>query len=94
LAHEAGERLAAGADRLGVLLDVRPLGLRFLLNSESGTLFRHGAPVAVGYRGMLLLQALLKRGGEALTKADLMDAVWPGTAVEERARSSKSCPPA
>jgi TolB-like protein/Tfp pilus assembly protein PilF len=55
----------------------------FLLNSESGTLFRHGAPVAVGYRGMLLLQALLKRGGEALTKADLMDAVWPGTAVEE-----------
>ena len=55
----------------------------FLLNPESGTLLRDGEPLAVGGRGVLLLEALLKRPGEVLTKADLMDAAWPGTAVEE-----------
>src|SRR4051794_24646316 len=55
----------------------------FLLNPGSGTLLRDGEPLAVGGRGVLLLEALLKRPGEVLTKADLMDAAWPGTAVEE-----------
>jgi TolB-like protein/Tfp pilus assembly protein PilF len=55
----------------------------FLLDAEKGTLFRAGVPVPVGHRGMLLLRALLSRRGEVLTKADLMDAAWPGTAVEE-----------
>ncbi|CAN5329431.1 hypothetical protein BH10PSE6_BH10PSE6_30820 [soil metagenome] len=55
----------------------------FLLKLDNGTLLRKGDPVAVGRRGILLLGALLKRQGEIVTKAELMDAAWPGTAVEE-----------
>lgn len=64
----SGERLAFGP---------------FVLNSEAGTLFRRGVPVPVSYRGLLLLAALLEHPGEVLTKSNLMDAAWPGTAVEE-----------
>ena len=39
--------------------------------------------MAVGRRGILLLEALLKRQGEIVTKAELFDAGWPGLAVEE-----------
>ncbi|WP_459573812.1 winged helix-turn-helix domain-containing tetratricopeptide repeat protein [Cupriavidus sp. 8B] len=55
----------------------------FLLNLDNGTLQRKGERVAVGRRGILLLAALLKRQGEIVTKAELMDAAWPGTVVEE-----------
>src|SRR6516225_5965847 len=55
----------------------------FLLNAEVGTLLRDGEPIAVGGRGVRLLQALLERPGEVVTKAELMDAAWPGMAVEE-----------
>jgi TolB-like protein len=55
----------------------------FLLDPGIGMLSRLGMPVPVGYRGALLLGAFLKRPGEVLTKSDLMDAAWPGVAVEE-----------
>jgi len=55
----------------------------FVLHEEAGTLTRHGVPIAVGYRALLLLAALVKRAGEVLTKSDLMDAAWPGATVEE-----------
>jgi len=55
----------------------------FVLNPASGTLVRRGVPIPVGYRGLLLLSALVKRPGEILSKSELMDATWPGTAVEE-----------
>ena len=55
----------------------------FVLDPEAGTLARQGVPVPVGYRGLRLLSAMVKRQGEAVTKSDLMDAAWPGTAVEE-----------
>jgi TolB-like protein/cytochrome c-type biogenesis protein CcmH/NrfG len=55
----------------------------FLLNPDNGTLLRRGEPVAVGRRGILLLEALLKRSGEIVTKAELIDAAWPDLAVEE-----------
>jgi TolB-like protein len=55
----------------------------FLLNPESGTLLRDGEPIAVGHRGVLLLEAFLQRPGEVLTKTDLIDAAWSGIAVEE-----------
>ena len=55
----------------------------FVLNSGAGTLLRNDVPVAVGYRGLKLLAALVGRSGEILSKAELMDAAWPGTAVEE-----------
>jgi len=55
----------------------------FVLNPATGTLLRQGLPVPIGYRGLLLLGALLDRPGEVVTKSSLMDAAWPGTAVEE-----------
>ena len=55
----------------------------FVLNPESGTLLRQGLPVPVGYRGILLLAALLKKPGEVITKSALLDAAWQGLTVEE-----------
>jgi TolB-like protein len=55
----------------------------FVLDSDAGTLLRNGDPVAASHRGLKLLAALVARSGEILTKAELMDAAWPGTAVEE-----------
>jgi DNA-binding winged helix-turn-helix (wHTH) protein len=55
----------------------------FVLDPGAGTLLRNDDPVAVGYRGLKLLAALVGRPGEILGKAELMDAAWPGTAVEE-----------
>lgn len=55
----------------------------FVLDSGAGTLLRNDVPVAVGYRGLMLLAALVGRAGEILEKAELMDAAWPGKAVEE-----------
>ncbi len=55
----------------------------FTLDPDRGTLLRDSEPVALGRRGILLLEALLKRPGEIFTKTELMDAGWQGIAVEE-----------
>lgn len=55
----------------------------FALNAEGTLLTRRGVPVPVSYRGMMLLNALLKRPGDVLGKPELMEAAWPGIAVEE-----------
>lgn len=55
----------------------------FTLDMERGSLLRDGRPVAVSSKGMLLLEALASRAGEPVGKAQLMDAAWPGMAVEE-----------
>lgn len=55
----------------------------FVLDPGAGTLVRNDEPVAVGYRGLKLLEALVGRPGEILGKAELMDAAWSGRAVEE-----------
>jgi TolB-like protein/DNA-binding SARP family transcriptional activator len=55
----------------------------FVLDPGAGTLLRDGVPVPIGYRALKLLAALAGRPGEVLSKSELMDAAWPGTAVEE-----------
>ena len=55
----------------------------FVLDADAGTLLRNDVPVAIGYRALKLLAALVGRSGEILGKAELMDAAWPGTSVEE-----------
>ncbi len=55
----------------------------FILDPAAGTLLRNDVPVAVGFRALKLLEALVGRSGEILAKAELMDAAWPGMAVEE-----------
>lgn len=55
----------------------------FLLDTARGTLTRDGAALAVGQRGLRILQALLEAAGEPVTKAELMRFAWPGLVVEE-----------
>jgi TolB-like protein/Tfp pilus assembly protein PilF len=55
----------------------------FVLDAEAGTLARQGVPVPIAYRGQLILAALVGRPGEVLSKSDLLEAGWPGMAVEE-----------
>ncbi len=55
----------------------------FALDADRGLLTRDGAAVDAGHRAVLLLQALLRAEGRAVTKAELMDAAWPGLVVEE-----------
>ncbi|WP_439500872.1 winged helix-turn-helix domain-containing tetratricopeptide repeat protein [Aminobacter ciceronei] len=67
---------------------MRCMGVRFafgpfLLDPDAGTLLRNDDPVAVSHRGMKLLAALVGRSRAILGKAELMDAAWPGTTVEE-----------
>ena len=47
------------------------------------TLTRNGAVAELGQRATDLLQALLEAKGAPVTKADLLDRVWPGSVVEE-----------
>ena len=55
----------------------------FVLDPDIGTLLKGQVPITIGHRGLTLLAALTARPGEILTKAELMDAAWPGTAIEE-----------
>ncbi|GAA2844660.1 TolB-like protein [Aminobacter aminovorans] len=55
----------------------------FVLDPDAGTLLRNDEPVAISHRGLKLLAALVGRSGEILGKAELMDAAWPDTLVEE-----------
>lgn len=55
----------------------------FVLDPGAGMLLRNDDPVAVDHRGLELLAALVRRPGEILGNAELMDAALPGTAVEE-----------
>jgi adenylate cyclase len=58
-------------------LEARGAGLSRL--ADGGT----WEPVAIGSRALELLLLLLRRHGEVLTRDEVMDAVWPGVAVEE-----------
>jgi TolB-like protein len=55
----------------------------FVLDIRRGSLLRDGRPVAVGHKGLSLLQALLQANGQVVSKTALMQAAWQDTAVEE-----------
>jgi TolB-like protein len=55
----------------------------FVLDPAAGVLRREGQAVALGQRGMALLQALLSAGGQAVSKDELLARAWPGLIVEE-----------
>ncbi|WP_246687646.1 transcriptional regulator [Mesorhizobium sp. B3-1-7] len=55
----------------------------FVLDPVKGTLLRQEIPISIGHRGITLLTTLAARPGDILTKAELMEAAWPGLAVEE-----------
>jgi adenylate cyclase len=55
----------------------------FRLDARSDTLVGPHGPVAVGQRACVLLRTLVSQPGVLVTKSELMDAAWPGLAVEE-----------
>ena|SRR5437764_391498 len=55
----------------------------FVLDPGRGILLQGGSPVAVSSRGLVLLQALVRAGGEVVTRSELLEAAWPGSIVEE-----------
>ena len=46
-------------------------------------LWRHGQPVPLPPRALAVLAALLSSAGRVVSKAELLDAAWPGTFVTE-----------
>ena len=55
----------------------------FRLDARSDTLVGPHGPVALGRRACVLLRTLVSQPGVLVTKSELMDAAWPGLAVEE-----------
>ncbi|WP_162247112.1 winged helix-turn-helix domain-containing protein [Rhizobacter sp. Root404] len=56
---------------------------RFVLSPSKRELLIDGVPVAVGERALDLLHALIRRRDRTVSKAELLDVVWPGAFVEE-----------
>src|SRR5258708_24819872 len=63
---------ASGSDALSFRLDLR-----------AGRLLRGGAPIALRPKTWAVLRYLADRPGVLVTKDELLDAVWPETAVSE-----------
>ncbi|WOH67967.1 winged helix-turn-helix domain-containing protein [Bradyrhizobium sp. BWA-3-5] len=55
----------------------------FALDTETGALSCEGVPSLLGQRGAALLRFLLERAASPVSKDALIDAAWPGLAVEE-----------
>lgn len=55
----------------------------FRLDLDQGLLLRGQQPVALGQRAISLLSVLVERPGELITKDALLEAAWPGLAIEE-----------
>src|SRR5439155_5605311 len=55
----------------------------FALDAEAGILFRGGEPVMLGQRAVALLRLLLERISSPVSKDALIEAAWPGLAVED-----------
>lgn len=55
----------------------------FAFDADRRLLTRDGTPLAVNVRGLALLGTLLAADGMPVPKSALMDAAWPGLAVEE-----------
>jgi TolB-like protein len=51
--------------------------------SPGKELRRDGAVVPLGQRALVLLEAMLEAKGEVVTKAEILERVWPGLTVEE-----------
>jgi len=55
----------------------------YRLDAQAEILFRGGEPVALGQRAVALLRVLVERAGAPVSKDALIEAAWPGLAVEE-----------
>ena len=55
----------------------------FRLDTHNDALFHGTEPVALGRRAVALLRALVERHGTLVSKDVLVEAAWPGLAVED-----------
>jgi len=55
----------------------------FAFDSGRGVLLKHGAPVEIGQKCLILLETLLRAKGRTVSKSELMDAAWQTLTVEE-----------
>lgn len=55
----------------------------FALDSEAGVLLRGVAPTLLGQRAIALLRLLLDRAASPVSKDALIEAAWPGLAIED-----------
>lgn len=55
----------------------------FSLDPEAGLVFHGDEPTALGRRGVALVHLLVSRAGAPVSKRELIDASWPGQAVED-----------
>ena len=55
----------------------------YRLDTQRNTVTSHGRTVQLGQKAATLLQLLIDADGKTVSKHDLIDGVWPGTAVEE-----------
>ena len=55
----------------------------FRLDADANILFRDAEPVVLGRRAVALLRLLLEQPGAPVLKDALMEAAWPGLAIEE-----------
>jgi len=56
---------------------------RFVLKQHERRLLDNGHPVNIESRAYDLLVELARRGGEVVSKDELIERVWPGLVVEE-----------
>jgi DNA-binding winged helix-turn-helix (wHTH) protein len=63
-------------------MDTYELG-PFRLDTQSGMLLRGSEPVLLGRRAVALLRAMVERPGAQVSKDALIEAAWPGQAVED-----------
>jgi TolB-like protein len=55
----------------------------FRLDATAEILFRETEPVALGHRAVALLRVLVEQAGKPVSKDALIQAAWPGLAVED-----------
>src|SRR5437879_3386507 len=55
----------------------------FRLDADAKMLFRETEPTGLGQRAVALLCALIARAGTPVSKDALIEAAWPGLAVED-----------
>ncbi len=55
----------------------------FRLDADAEILFRGAEPTTLGQRAVALLRLLLERAGAPVSKSALIEAAWPGLAIED-----------
>ena len=78
-AVKSSEYLGIGGYAIPTIFEIGP----FCLDAQGETLFRGTEPVALSHRAVALLRMLVDRAGAPVTKDALMEAAWPGLAVED-----------